>query len=163
MDVRPPGFDRPLGDALLEPHRNYLPVLETAIATGAVKALAHITGGGLLENVPRVLPSDVDAIVHLGSWPVPPLFRLVGELATALDDRELHRTLNMGIGMVVVCAAGDVERVQSAVDEETWVIGKLVAHDAAAPRVRLAATAGRTTSTRRIPSLIDANVTPIRT
>ena len=134
MDVRPPGFDRPLGDALLEPHRSYLPVLDAAIATGAVKALAHITGGGLVENVPRVLPSDVDAVVHLGSWPVPPLFRLVGELATALDDRELHRTLNMGIGMVVVCAATDVDAVQSAITEETWVIGELVAHDAAGPR-----------------------------
>ena len=75
---------------------------------------------------------------------IPPLFRLVRELATALDDHELHRTLNMGIGMVVVCSPGDVERVQSTIAEETWVIGELVAHDAAGPRVRLAATAGRT-------------------
>ncbi len=96
MDVTPAGFDRPLGDTLLEPHRNYLPVLEAAVATGAVKALAHITGGGLPENVPRVLPSDVDAVIELGSWPVPPLFRLVRELATALDDHELHRTLQHG-------------------------------------------------------------------
>ena len=87
MDVTPSGFDRPLGDTLLEPHRNYLPVLENALATGAIKALAHITGGGLPENVPRVLPPDVDAVVDLGAWPVPPLFRLVRELATALDDR----------------------------------------------------------------------------
>ena len=137
MDVTPDGFDRPLGDTLLEPHRNYLPVLEAAVATGAVKALAHITGGGLLENVPRVLPGDVDAVIHLGSWPVPPLFELVRELATALDDSELHRTLNMGIGMVVVCAPGDAEAVQSAIAEETWVIGHLAAHDPTAGRVRL--------------------------
>ena len=137
MDVTPDGFDRPLGDALLEPHRNYLPVLEAVIATGAVKALAHITGGGLPENVPRVLPSDVDGVIRLGSWPVPPLFRLVGELATGLDDHELHRTLNMGIGMVVVCAAADVELVQSTIAEETWVIGELVAHEPAAGRLRL--------------------------
>ncbi len=71
MDVTPAGLDRPLGDALLEPHRNYLPVLEAVVATGAVKALAHITGGGLVENVPRVLPSDVDAVIRLGSWPRP--------------------------------------------------------------------------------------------
>ena len=97
-------MDRPLGDALLEPHRSYLDVLAPALATGRVKALAHITGGGLPENLPRVLPHGVDARVELGSWPVPPLFRLVRELATGLDAHELHRTLNMGIGMVVVCA-----------------------------------------------------------
>ena len=137
MDVVPAGFDRQLGDVLLEPHRNYLPVLEAALTTGAVKALAHITGGGLPENVPRVLPSDVDAVVRVGSWPVPPLFRLVRELATQLDEHELHRTLNMGIGMVAVCAGTHVDIVQSAIAEETWVIGELVAHDPAAGRVRL--------------------------
>jgi phosphoribosylamine--glycine ligase/phosphoribosylaminoimidazole synthetase len=137
MDVTPPGFDRPLGDALLEPHRNYLPVLEGAVATGAVKALAHITGGGLIENVPRVLPADVDAFVRLGSWPVSPLFRLVRELATALDDPELHRTLNMGIGMVVICSPADAGQVQAAIDEETWLIGELVPHDPTGHRVRL--------------------------
>jgi phosphoribosylamine--glycine ligase/phosphoribosylaminoimidazole synthetase len=137
MDVIPAGFDRPLGDTLLEPHRNYLPVLEDAVGTGAVKALAHITGGGFVENVPRVLPSDVDALIHLGSWPVPPLFQLVRELATALDDDELHRTLNMGIGIVVVCSADDVELVQAAIAEETWVIGELVPHDPTGHRVRL--------------------------
>ncbi len=137
MDVTPSGFERPLADTLLEPHRNYLPVLENALATGAIKALAHITGGGLPENVPRVLPPDVDAVVDLGAWPVPPLFQLVRELATALDDRELYRTLNMGIGMVIVCAAADVDLVQSAIAEQTWVIGELVAHQPAAERLRL--------------------------
>jgi len=81
MDVTPAGLDRPLGEALLEPHRNYLGVLSGALATGRVKALAHITGGGLPENVPRVLPPDVDADIELGSWPVPPLFRLVRDAA----------------------------------------------------------------------------------
>jgi phosphoribosylaminoimidazole synthetase len=99
MEVAPYGLDRPLGDALLEPHRNYLPVLHAALATGRVKALAHITGGGLVENVPRVLPSDVDAVIDIGSWPAPPLFRLVRDVATALDDQELHRTLNIGIAI----------------------------------------------------------------
>ncbi|MDF2732406.1 MAG: purD, partial [Desertimonas sp.] len=137
MDVTPAGFDRPLGEALLEPHRNYLAVLEGAVATGAIKALAHITGGGLPENLPRVLPGEVDAVVDLDSWPRPALFRLVAELASALDDRELHRTLNMGIGMVVICAPDDADVVRSAIAEETWVIGQLVAHHPAAGRVRL--------------------------
>ena len=104
LDVTPSGLDRPLADALLEPHRSYLRVLEPALATGSVKALAHITGGGLVDNVPRVLPEGVDARIDLASWPRPPLFALVAELATGLEPGELYRTLNMGIGMVVVCA-----------------------------------------------------------
>ena len=127
MDVIPAGLDRPLGAALLQPHRNYLGVLGDVVASGRAKALAHITGGGLLENVPRVLPDGVDARIELDSWPVPPLFELVRELTPRLDDQELYRTLNMGIGMVVVCAAGDVEAVQGAIGEPTWVIGELVA------------------------------------
>jgi phosphoribosylamine--glycine ligase/phosphoribosylaminoimidazole synthetase len=127
LDVTPVGLDRPLGDALLEPHRSYLHVLEPALATGSVKALAHITGGGLVENVPRVLPSGVDARIEVASWPRPPLFALVRELATALATDELYRTLNMGIGMVVVCAPGDAAAVRDAIGEETWMIGELVA------------------------------------
>jgi phosphoribosylaminoimidazole synthetase len=126
MDVTPIGLDRPLGEALLEPHRSYLDVLAPVLTTGRVKALAHITGGGLAENLPRVLPDDVDAEVVLGSWPVPPLFRLVRELATAMSVEELHRTLNMGVGMVLVCADDDVDVVQAAIPEPTWRIGTLV-------------------------------------
>jgi phosphoribosylaminoimidazole (AIR) synthetase len=73
-----------------------------------------------------VLPHGVDAVVELGSWPVPPLFRLVRDVATGLDDRELHRTLNMGIGMVVVCSDRDAETVRAAIHEESWVIGELM-------------------------------------
>jgi phosphoribosylamine--glycine ligase/phosphoribosylaminoimidazole synthetase len=139
MDVTPAGLDRPLGEALLEPHRSYLPVLEPALAAGTVKALAHITGGGLVDNLPRVLPDGVDARVDPWSWPVPPLFALVRELATGLATDELYRTLNMGIGMVVVCAAADVAAVQTAIAEETWVVGELVPGDPGAPsRVVLA-------------------------
>jgi phosphoribosylaminoimidazole synthetase len=137
MDVAPAVLGRPLGDALLEPHRSYLPVLQAAVASSSVKALAHITGGGLVENVPRVLPGDIDAVIDTGAWPAPPLFRLVRELATALDDGELYRTLNMGIGMVLVCAPDEAGRVRSTIAEDTWVIGELVPHDPAAQRVRL--------------------------
>ena len=96
------------------------------LRTGKVKALAHITGGGLPENLPRVLPDSCDAVVQLDAWPVPPLFRLVREAATGFDVHELHRTLNMGIGMVIVCAAADLDAVQRTVSEPTWVIGELV-------------------------------------
>lgn len=129
MDVVPEGMDRPLGDALLEPHRNYLDPLRTALESGKVKALAQITGGGLPENLPRVLPDGVAADIELESWPVPPLFRLVRELTPQMSTDELYRTLNMGIGMVVVCAADDADEVQAAIPETTWRIGSLVAGD----------------------------------
>ncbi len=123
LDSMPAGLDRPLGAALLEPHRSYLGVLGPVIDSGMVKALAHITGGGLPENLPRVLPDGIDAQVRLGSWPVPPLFQLVRELATGVDTHELHRMLNMGIGMVVVCDPAAADDVQASIPEETWIIG----------------------------------------
>jgi len=136
MDVVPDGFDRPIGDALLEPHRSYLDVLAPVLDSGRVKALAHITGGGLPENLPRVLPDGVSAEIGLDTWPVPPLFRLVRELTPLMPTDELYRTLNMGIGMVVVCGAGDVDAVRSAIAEPTWVIGTLVPGDRSARLVR---------------------------
>ena len=126
MDVVPDGFDRPLGETLLEPHRSYLDVLRPALDSGSVKALAHITGGGLPENLPRVLPADVDARIVLGSWPVSPLFRLARELTPQMSTDELYRTLNMGIGMVIVCAPDDATAVQATIDEPTWLIGELI-------------------------------------
>ena len=129
MDVPLAGMNRSLGDALLEPHRNYLDPLRPALESGKVKALAQITGGGLPENLPRVLPDGVGARVELGSWPIPPLFQLVRELTPQMSTDELYRTLNMGIGMVVVCAPGDADAVQAAIPETTWRIGQLVAGD----------------------------------
>lgn len=131
MDAVPAGFDRSLGDALLEPHRSYLDLLSPLLDGphgSSIKALAHITGGGLPENLPRVLPDGVGAKVTLGSWPVPPLFQLVTELTPEVSDHERHRMLNMGIGMVIVCAANDATILRSAIDEPTWIIGELVSH-----------------------------------
>jgi phosphoribosylamine--glycine ligase/phosphoribosylaminoimidazole synthetase len=127
MDATPPGFDASLGDTLLRPHRNYLPVLDAALGSGRVKALAHITGGGLPDNLPRVLPEGVDAHIELGSWPVPPLFRLVRELTPGMPTDELYRTLNMGIGMVVVVEPQHADEVQASIAEPTWRIGRLAA------------------------------------
>jgi phosphoribosylamine--glycine ligase/phosphoribosylaminoimidazole synthetase len=137
MDSTPPGFDRTLGETLLVPHRSYLDVLTPVLADGRVKALAHITGGGLPENLPRVLPDDCDAVIELGSWPMPPLFQLVRELATQFDSYELYRTLNMGVGMVLVCGSDDVAAVRKLIDEPTWVIGQLIATKSTGQRVHL--------------------------
>jgi phosphoribosylaminoimidazole (AIR) synthetase len=126
LDAQPPQLaGATLADALLAPHRSYLGVLGKLLDTDLAKALVHITGGGLVGNLPRVLPDGCGARVRLGSWPVPPLFELVREVS-ALDAHELHRTLNMGVGMVVVTAAANVDAVQAAIDEQTWVIGEIV-------------------------------------
>ncbi len=129
LDAMPAPLEVPLGDALLEPHRSYLPVLSQLLdgpLAGAVKALAHITGGGLLENLPRVLPHDAGADVVVGSWPVPPLFQLIRDVS-GLPADELHRTLNMGIGMVIICAQTDEPAVMAQIDEPVWRIGTVVA------------------------------------
>lgn len=125
MDTVPDGCDRSLADMLLEPHRSYLDALTPALATGKVKALAHVTGGGLPENLPRVLPAGLGARVRLGSWPVPSLFALVRELASTMSTAELYRTLNMGIGMVVICSEADADDVRASFGEASWVIGEL--------------------------------------
>jgi phosphoribosylformylglycinamidine cyclo-ligase len=79
--------------------------------TGAVKALAHITGGGLLENVPRVLPEGTAVEIERGSWPVPPVFTHMQRLGGVVES-EMFRTFNMGVGMVVVCSADDEATVR---------------------------------------------------
>jgi phosphoribosylaminoimidazole synthetase len=130
LDVTPHGWSVNLGEALLAVHRNYLPVLENLLDNhfGLVKALVHITGGGLLDNPPRILPPGTAARVQLGSWPVPPLFQMVRD-ASGLDADELHRTLNMGIGMVIVCAPSDAAAVRAAIAEDSWIIGEIVEGD----------------------------------
>jgi phosphoribosylamine--glycine ligase/phosphoribosylaminoimidazole synthetase len=128
LDAMPAPLTMPLGDALLEPHRSYLPVLRTLLdgeTFALVKGLVHITGGGLQENIPRILPSGLGVDINLGSWPLPSLFQLIRDVS-GLSADELHRTLNMGVGMTVICAAAEVDRVQAAIAEPTWVIGTVV-------------------------------------
>ena len=128
LEAQPAPLDRPLGDALLEPHRSYLPILAPLLDgpdSYKVKGLIHITGGGLQENVPRILPEGCGAEIEIGSWPVPPLFQLIRDVS-GLDAHELHRTLNMGVGMIIVTSAEHVEAVQEAVHVPSWVVGKLV-------------------------------------
>src|SRR5207249_3196119 len=99
------------------------PLLDTPAAP---KALAHITGGGLTENIPRVLPDGLGAVVHTGAWPIPPLFQLIQERGEIANE-EMYRVFNMGIGMVAVVSRAAVSAFQSAIGEETYVIGELVA------------------------------------
>jgi phosphoribosylformylglycinamidine cyclo-ligase len=112
----PAPFDaaRPLADALLEPTRIYVrSVLGAIRETGAVKAVAHITGGGLSENVPRVLPDGLAAHIDLGAWQAPVVFGWLMQ-AGALGDAEMLRTFNCGIGMVIVAARDGADAVINA-------------------------------------------------
>jgi phosphoribosylformylglycinamidine cyclo-ligase len=131
---------RPLGDALLEPTRIYVKPLLALMRQLPVKGMAHITGGGLVENVPRVLPETVKAVISRASWPMPPLFRWLqreGNVAEA----EMHRVFNCGIGMAVVVAAEHAEvavRGLSGAGETVFRIGRIEARKAAEPQALMA-------------------------
>ena len=118
-----------LGQALLTPTCIYVrQILETIRTTGAVKALAHITGGGLSENIPRVLPEPLAAQIDLGSFALPPVFAWLKREAN-LEDTEMLRTFNCGIGMIVVTGANDAARVLESLGAEAQPIGKIVSRD----------------------------------
>jgi len=109
-ETRVADLETTVGDALLAPHVSYLPVVRPLIDRDLVKGLAHITGGGLTENLPRALPDGCAAEVDLQSWRMPPIFRLLQERGGIARD-EMFRAFNMGVGLVVVCAARDAQRV----------------------------------------------------
>jgi phosphoribosylformylglycinamidine cyclo-ligase len=119
-----------LGAALLTPTSIYVrPLLETIRTTGAVKALAHITGGGLTDNIPRALPSTLAAEIDLGAMPLPPVFAWLQQEA-GLDDEEMLRTFNCGVGMVLMVAVKDADRVVKSLRDQGEAprkIGRLVA------------------------------------
>jgi phosphoribosylformylglycinamidine cyclo-ligase len=119
----------PIGRALLRPTRIYTRALLAAKAKVGIKAMAHITGGGFYDNIPRVIPERLGVRIRLGSWPVPDIFRAIQERGD-IDGREMYRTLNMGIGMAVVVAAEDAAkavRLFAKLGHKGWVIGDLVA------------------------------------
>ena len=99
-----------VGDALLAPHRSYLRAVAPLLDAGVVKGLAHVTGGGITENLPRTLPEGCGAAVRRGAWTVPPIFSLLQRLGD-IDTDEMYRAFNMGIGLIAVTAAGDADRV----------------------------------------------------
>jgi phosphoribosylformylglycinamidine cyclo-ligase len=102
---------RPFRQAVMEPTRIYVkPVLAALGKHAGIKALAHITGGGLLENIPRVLPDGLAAHLRTGSWPRTELFAWL-QATAAIDDHEMNRTFNNGVGMVVVVAPGEAAAV----------------------------------------------------
>ena len=110
LKSRIPGLKGTLKEALLAVHVNYLPLLRTLRGKIKVKGLAHITGGGLLDNLPRVLPKNVDARIDLGSWPIPPLFEFLVKEGKVAGE-EPYQVFNMGIGMVVIVPKEEAAQV----------------------------------------------------
>lgn len=128
LNARVPELGRTLGDELLAPHRCYWPVIAPLLAKGWVKGLAHITGGGLTENVPRILPRGCSATIHLGTWPMPPIFNLIARLGRVPDD-DMLRTFNLGIGMVLAVSQEDLRNVARTLQkkgEKYWMLGRIV-------------------------------------
>ena len=111
-----------LGEELLVRHRCYYPLLEPVL--DLVKGLAHITGGGLPGKIPAILPNDLAASIHRGSWPEPPIFDLIRREGS-IDQEEMYRVFNMGLGMVAVCDEADVPAFQAAV-AGAQVVGTII-------------------------------------
>src|SRR6516162_2920144 len=119
------------GEELMKSHKSYWPVLRKLVAAELVHAIAHITGGGITDNLPRVLPKGTAAVVELGSWPVLPVFSHMQKIENVPHD-DMMRTFNMGIGMVLVVPATKFKRVQSVIEkcgEKSYLIGRIVKGD----------------------------------
>jgi phosphoribosylformylglycinamidine cyclo-ligase len=121
-----PELGRPPGEALLAPHRCYLAQIQQLRQAGvAIKGLAHITGGGLIDNPPRILPAGTAIHLRRGSWPVPPLFQLIQRAGQIADDEMAH-VFNLGLGMLVVMPADQAVSALRTLGEG-WLVGAVVA------------------------------------
>ena len=119
------------GTALMKTHRSYLRVIQKLVAAGLTAGMAHITGGGITENLPRILPKNTEAHVELGSWPVLPIFEHLQALGQVSQD-EMMRTFNMGVGLIAVIPAEKFTRAKNLLvraEEKFFVIGRIVKGD----------------------------------
>ena len=132
VDSKVPELGCTVGEELLKPHKNYLPALERLIEhEGMIKGLAHITGGGLVENIPRILPSNVDVAIRWGSWPILPVYDLIQRIGN-VPREDMIRTFNMGVGMVVITSPQYAQSVQDQLErarEPFYIIGEVVDGD----------------------------------
>lgn len=122
-----PELGAPLADVLLAPTKIYVKPLLALLEQLPVKGMAHITGGGFIENIPRVLPEGVDVEINYGSWPILPIFGLMQDKGN-VSNRDMFTTFNMGIGLVLVVSSADGERaleLLKASGEEAYIIGKV--------------------------------------
>ena len=129
IDSHVPDLGETIGQALLRPHRTYLPVIKPLLGKSLIKGMAHITGGGITDNLPRVLPPGTAARVNRASWRVPAIFRWLGE-SGRVPEYDLRRALNMGIGMILVVGKNDVDAVRqgllNAGEANSLIIGDII-------------------------------------
>jgi phosphoribosylformylglycinamidine cyclo-ligase len=119
------------GAALMKTHRSYLHVIQKLVASGMTAGMAHITGGGITENLPRILPKGLAAQVELGSWPVLPIFDHLRDLGQ-VSESEMLRTFNMGLGLIAVIPAAKFTRAKTLLDraeEKFHVVGRIIKGD----------------------------------
>lgn len=124
-----PGLDRTVGDALLEPHVSYAKLMQIVMKLVDVKGMAHVTGGGITDNLPRALPDGCGVEIDLGSWGVPPLFRFLQETG-GVADLEMLRTFNMGVGLLFIVPAQEADKAVQGVElagQKAMVVGRVVA------------------------------------
>jgi phosphoribosylformylglycinamidine cyclo-ligase len=117
-----------IGRELLKPTRIYTRPILDVLKSVKIKAMAHITGGGFTDNIPRVIPPGLTVVIEEGRWPIPPIFRLIQERC-GVDEHEIFRTLNMGIGMVLVVGPEDAEKtiaLFAKMRQKAYIIGDLV-------------------------------------
>jgi phosphoribosylformylglycinamidine cyclo-ligase len=126
-----PDEEGSVADVLLRVHKSYLRSLYPLIEAGRIRGLAHVTGGGLTDNVPRILPDGVSARFDRSTWTIPALFRVL-QREGGVDEREMYRAFNMGVGMAAVVAPGDADaavRDLRAAGEQAWIAGEIVPGD----------------------------------
>ena len=123
----PAGLGSTLEEALLAPHKGYQKPVRLLASIGWIRGMAHVTGGGFFDNIVRVLPDGLEAVIEMGSWPVPPIFTLIVKQGE-VDEGEAHRTFNMGIGFVMFVRANNADEAIAelrAIGEKAYVIGKV--------------------------------------
>ena len=127
INAKVEGLRSPLGEELLKPTKIYAKAILNLIRDFNIQGISHITGGGLLENIPRILPQGCQALIHKDSWKIPHIFRFIKEKGN-IDEYEMLRTFNNGIGMVVVVSPPDVDEVLirlKGLKEEAYIIGEI--------------------------------------
>ena len=128
MDTIFPELGEPLGEVLLRPTKIYVKIVLPLLDDGKILGMAHITGGGLTENIPRILPEGLGVRLNRGVWPIPPVFSLLQRLGE-VEESEMYRTFNMGIGFVLIVHAEDADSIREmlkAQGEDSFVIGQVV-------------------------------------
>jgi len=113
VDSHVPELGVTVGEALLVPHRSYLPVIKPLLASGLIKGMAHITGGGITDNLPRIFPRGTAAVIDRSAWQVPAIFEWLQQTGN-VPDQDMLRTFNMGIGLIVACEESDADRLLTA-------------------------------------------------